>query len=202
MNAAMNKIGQHWTGTGSGKGMARAARFLPATGRFAVAACIAALAAALMAAVAQPVQAQTANTAKPRLSAAKPRPSAAVAPKPVVPDDPFSTLFRGPKFTTTPADPPDWVKQSRPGEEQPFIPTGRARPEPPNRAMSPDRVRQIERELDALRARHDQIGGRKPAKVAAGSVAGSGKGGKGKKKKTAKPCVLTCASTIGNIRRR
>lgn len=116
--------------------------------------------------------------------------------------DPLTTIFRGPRFSTTTVEPPDWVKATRQKEYTDFVPTHGNRPEPSRPVMTPDRVKKMEAELDALRARHDAIGGRRPVKTAQGSVAGDGRARKGKKKKTARPCVLTCASAIGQIPRR
>ena len=116
---------------------------------------------------------------------------------------PTRSWFSGPKLTTTPADAPDWVKAARPkdGREEAFIPTGRPRSEPPRQVMSRERLMQVERELDALRARHDAIGKRKTVKVSGGSVAGDGVKSRKKTKKAVK-CVLTCTTTIGNIRKK
>lgn len=116
--------------------------------------------------------------------------------------DPLTTIFRGPRFSTTAAEPPDWVKATRQKEYTDFVPTHGPRPEPSRPAMTPERIKKMEAELDALRARHDALGGRRPVKTAQGSVAGDGRARKGKKQKTARPCVLTCASAIGQIPRR
>lgn len=127
---------------------------------------------------------------------------AASAYAPTQTGDPLTTIFRGPRFSTTTAEPPDWVKATRQKEYTDFVPTHGARPEPSRPAMTPERIKKMEAELDALRARHDALGGRRPVKTAQGSVAGDGRARKGAKKKAARPCVLTCASAIGQIPRR
>jgi len=158
--------------------------------------------AALFAVLSGPGQAQSqrARTAAPATAA----PTAAAAPAAAAPaSGPVESIFRGAKLSTTPVEPPDWVRQTRPAQTPDFIPVQRVRPEPSRAPMPPERVRQMEAELDALRARHDALGGRKPVKTAQGSVAGDPSRRKAKKKKkTAQPCVLTCASAIRNIRPR
>ena len=56
--------------------------------------------------------------------------------------DPISTLFRGPGFTTTPAEPPAWVRKSRPSDDKLYerrqIPAG----QPDRAAMSSGRCSQ------------------------------------------------------------
>lgn len=112
--------------------------------------------------------------------------------------DPISTLFRGPGFTTTPAEPPEWVRKSRPSDDKLYerrqIPAG----QPDRAAMSPGDVRRIESELNALRVRHDRAGGRTSAAPPASAAADP----RPKKEKSRPDCVLTCNIGLGTINRR
>ncbi len=60
--------------------------------------------------------------------------------------------------------PADFVRESRPAESN-FIPVHSPRPTTQDRLYTTDELRAKERELDALKATHDQLGGRPPAKV-------------------------------------
>lgn len=112
--------------------------------------------------------------------------------------DPVSTLFRGPGFTTTPVEPPEWVRKTRPSDATLYD----RRPVParqPDRApLSAGEVRKLEAELNTLRARHDRMGGR-PVTAPAASAAADPRPKKGK---TRPDCVLTCNIGLGTINRR
>jgi len=115
-------------------------------------------------------------------------------------DDPFRNVSRSFKLRADPAPPPDWVVKTRkPENENRFLPTGAAARTEPAPALKLDRVRDLERELDAERSRHDRLSGRAAAPAARRSVAMEPI----RRKKAAKrDCVLTCASPIGSARKR
>ncbi|HEY8579492.1 MAG TPA: hypothetical protein VIL72_06360 [Beijerinckiaceae bacterium] len=111
----------------------------------------------------------------------------------------FETLTQGPRLRTTPGEPADWVKASRP-QTVPDAAAVDVESRKPRRALlTPDQVRRKEAELDALRARHDRLSGRKPVRGKYRSAAAEPE-----QKETKKEvgCALTCAKTIGAIRRR
>ena len=114
-------------------------------------------------------------------------------------ENPFATILRGPRFTTTPMEPQDWVKRSRPAENQAYIPVGRAADQPQRRVMTPDEVRAKEAELDAVRARHDRLAHRKSFKGKIGSATAPPLPKKEVKKPT---CVLTCDTGLGTTTRK
>ncbi len=108
--------------------------------------------------------------------------------------DPLSTLSRGVKMRTDPGTPPDWVVKARkPGQETKFLPTGAAARTEPAPAMSLDRLKELEKSLDAERARHDKLGGRSPETRPGNTIA---LGPMPKKKAVKRACVLTCVTPI------
>jgi hypothetical protein len=114
-------------------------------------------------------------------------------------DNPFATILRGPRFTTTPMEPQDWVKQSRPADNQAYIPVGRAADQPQRKVMTPDEVRAKEAELDGVRAKHDRLAHRKPLTGQIGSATAPPL----PKKEAKKPnCVLTCDTGLGTTTRK
>jgi hypothetical protein len=114
-------------------------------------------------------------------------------------DNPFATILRGPRFTTTPIEPQDWVKQSRPTDNQAYIPVGRNTDQPGRRVMTPDEVRAKEAELDGVRAKHDRLAHRKPLTGQIGSATAPPL----PKKVVKKPnCVLTCDTGLGTTTRK
>jgi hypothetical protein len=115
-------------------------------------------------------------------------------------DDPFRNVSRSFKLRTDPATPPEWVVKTRkPENENRFLPTGAAARTEPAPAIKLDRIRELERELDSERARHDRLSGRSAAPAARRSVAMEPI----RRKKAAKrDCALTCASPIGSARKR
>ena len=64
-----------------------------------------------------------------------------------------------------PVEPAEFVRETRPAETN-FIPVHTPRPNNHERIMTNDELRAKERELDALKAGHDQIAKRPPSKVA------------------------------------
>jgi hypothetical protein len=114
-------------------------------------------------------------------------------------ENPFETILRGPRFTTTPMEPQDWIKRSRPTDTQAYIPVGRAADQPQRKVMTPDEVRAKEAELDAVRAKHDRLAHRKSL---AGQI-GSATAPPLPKKEVKKPtCVLTCDTGLGTTTRK
>lgn len=106
----------------------------------------------------------------------------------------FETLSQGPRLRTDPGEPADWVRASRPAVI-PDAAGARLDDRQPRRALlSPDEVRRKERELDALRLRHDRISGRKPA---TGKFKSAAAEPIVKTPKKQVRCALTCAKTIG-----
>ncbi len=110
--------------------------------------------------------------------------------------DPLSTISRGVKMRTDPGTPPDWVVKSRkPDQESKFLPTGAAARTEPAPVMSLDRLKELEKSLDAERARHDKLGGRAAAARPVNTIA---LGPMPKKKAAKRACVLTCATPINS----
>lgn len=115
-------------------------------------------------------------------------------------DNPLRNISRGLKMTTEPSPAPDWVVKTRPanGEYRP-IPTGAAARTEPAPLIKQDRLKEIERDLDAARARHDRLSGRNAAPAAKRSVAMDPVA---RKKPARRDCALTCSSPIGTPRKR
>ncbi len=113
-------------------------------------------------------------------------------------DGPLGGLSRSLKFRHEPSTPPDWVVKTRRPDQEGFIPTGAAARTEPAKPMSLEKLKEVERSLDAERARHDRLGRRNAVPsgktVAIGPVA--------KKKAAKRPCALTCASPLGTQRKR
>lgn len=115
-------------------------------------------------------------------------------------DNPMRTISRTLKLSAEPAPPPDWVTRTRrPDQDTKFLPTGAAARREPAPAMSLEKLREVERSLDAERARHDRIGRRAGQGASARSVAIAPLP---KKKAARRDCALTCASPLGNQRKR
>ena len=151
------------------------ARLLRSAARVAALAVLAALAA--VAAAPLSARAQSAAPA-PQGEGAKPRPGL------------LDTILQGPNLRTTAPEPKDWVKASRPAEARE---PRRVQPDAePRRAMlTPEQIRAREAELDNLRARHDRLGERQPARgpfaSAAPPAAAAAAGQKGP------GCAIACA---------
>lgn len=106
---------------------------------------------------------------------------------------PFRAALNAAGLRTDPAPMPDFVTRTRPPADRlHYIPMGGARPEPPDKPLTPDQIRAEEVDLAGLRSRDDRLGGRKPVVVVARSAAGKPPPAK---KKPVKTCRLTC--TIG-----
>ena len=87
------------------------------------------------------------------------------APAPAEQDGPFESLGRLVGLRPQPVKPAEFVRESRPAETN-FIPVHTPRPNNHERILTNDELRAKERELDALKATHDQIGKRPPSTVA------------------------------------
>lgn len=96
-------------------------------------------------------------------------------------------------------EPQDWVKRSRPADNQAYVPAGRPSDRPQRRVMTPDEVRAKEAELDAVRAKHDRLAHRKPFKGQIGTASAPPLLKKEVKKPT---CVLTCDTGLGTTTRK
>ena len=90
--------------------------------------------------------------------------TAVAAPAHAEEDGPLSALARTTGLRSKPVEAAEFVRNSRPGEMD-FIPVHSKRPEAPGRLLTADELSAKEHELDALKARHDTIAKRKPAKV-------------------------------------
>ena len=77
---------------------------------------------------------------------------------------PFQVISKGLKLRADPVVPKDFVRDSRPADDQlNYIPTGSQRPQPPSQPMNADQVKAKQAELEAMLVRHDKVSGRKPA---------------------------------------
>lgn len=105
----------------------------------------------------------------------------------------IDTILQGPKLRTDPGEPADWVKARRPSELQELV---RVQPgaEPARKLLTPDEIRQREAQLDAVRIRNEQLGGRQPVRGNFASAAGTPQE---KKKKVEVHCVITCDASSG-----
>jgi hypothetical protein len=103
-------------------------------------------------------------------------------------------LFPG--FRTTVPEPPDWVKKSRPSQEALYdrrAPVPAA--EPDGAPMSPDQLRKVEAEMNALRRGHERAGGLPKAHTGRSAALEPQK-----RKERSKPgCVLTCNIGLGRV---
>lgn len=113
--------------------------------------------------------------------------------------NPLDTILQGPRFTTTPLESPDWMKRSRTGREQTFIPTGPPDGQPQRPVLTPDQVRAREAELDGIRRRHDQIAGRNGYRGKVGSATAPPIK---REKPKPMPCMLTCDTGLGTTTRK
>ena len=73
-------------------------------------------------------------------------------------------LARATGLGSKPVEPAEFVRNTRPSDLN-YIPVHSKRPETPGKLLTADELKARERELDALKASHDSIGGRPPAKV-------------------------------------
>ncbi|MBX9761241.1 MAG: hypothetical protein K2Y29_20860 [Beijerinckiaceae bacterium] len=114
----------------------------------------------------------------------------------------IETITQGPRLTTTPPEPADWVRQSR--GAQTGAPAGLqtavrgnapAAAAPARRLLTADEIRAKEAALDSARVRHDKVAGRKNQTGKLGSAAGKPEVATAEKPKPG--CVLTCATPIG-----
>lgn len=105
----------------------------------------------------------------------------------------MDTILQGPKLRTDPGEPADWVNARRPSELQEPV---RVQPgaEPGRKLLTPDEIRQREAQLDAVRVRNEQLGGRKPVRGNFASAAGTLQE---KKKKVEVRCTITCDASSG-----
>jgi len=105
----------------------------------------------------------------------------------------IDTILQGPKLRTDPGEPADWVKSRRPNDLQEPV---RVQPgaEPARKVLTPDQIRQREAQLDAVRVRNEQLGGRQPVRGNFASAAGTPQE---KKKKVEVSCSITCDASSG-----
>ena len=87
------------------------------------------------------------------------------APASAEQDGPLESLGRLIGLRSKPVEPAEFVRETRPAETN-FIPVHTPRPNNHERILTNDELRAKERELDALKASHDQIANRPPSKVA------------------------------------
>lgn len=103
------------------------------------------------------------------------------------------TILQGPKLRTDPGEPADWVKSRRPNELQEPVRV-QPRAEPARKLLTPDEIRQREAQLDAVRIRNEQLGGRQPVRGNFASAAGTPQE---KKKKVEVRCSIACDASSG-----
>ena len=89
---------------------------------------------------------------------------ASPAPVQTEPDGPLESFGQMIGLRPKHVPPADFVRESRPAESA-FIPVHSPRPIVQDRLLTTDELRAKERELDALKATHDHLGSRPPAKV-------------------------------------
>lgn len=108
------------------------------------------------------------------------------------------TILQGPKLRTDPGEPVDWVKSRRPNELQEPV---RVQPgaEPARKLLTPDQIRQREAQLDAVRIRNEQLGGRQPVRGNFASAAGTPQE---KKKKVEVTCSIACDASSGGQKKK
>ena len=103
------------------------------------------------------------------------------------------TILQGPKLRTDPGETEDWVKSRRPNELQEPVRV-QPRAEPARKLLTPDEIRQREAQLDAVRIRNEQLGGRQPVRGNFASAAGTPQE---KKKKVEVRCSIACDASSG-----
>ena len=103
------------------------------------------------------------------------------------------TILQGPKLRTDPGEPADWVKSRRPNELQEPVRV-QPRAEPARKLLTPDEIRQREAQLDAVRIRNEQLGGRQPVRGNFASAAGPPQE---KQKKVEVRCSIACDASSG-----
>jgi len=106
-----------------------------------------------------------------------------------VTQSPFDAIVNF-KLRSDPVEPADFVRRSRPPEDQlRYIPVGTPKNEPAKRAMTFEELKAAEAGLDAVRARQDRIGARPAPRDKLRSVAFAPKP---KEPKKPVPCLITC----------
>jgi hypothetical protein len=137
-------------------------------------------------------------TAKPKRRLGTPQLGASTSGQKRQPRGFIDTLLQGPRLTTTTPEPADWVRRTRPPEGAP-APQRAATPSAPARpTFSADEVRRREAALDAARARHDRLAGRKPQ----GRRPAPAPKPEQKAETSPAACVMSCAAPIGVPNRR
>ena len=102
------------------------------------------------------------------------------------------------KLRADPVEPADFVKRSRPPEDQlQYLPVATPKNEPARRVLTFDELKAAEADLDALRARQDRIGARPAPKEKLRSIAFAPKP---KAPKKTVPCLITCKVEIRPVR--
>jgi hypothetical protein len=108
---------------------------------------------------------------------------------------PGEGILRG--FSTTVPEPPDLIRKTRPPEAVLYNRNNAAEPaEPQGEPMSPERLRKLEAEMNALRRRHERATGRRPSPEGRTAAAAPRK----KKQNPGQTCVLTCNIGLGSTR--
>ena len=110
----------------------------------------------------------------------------------------IDSLLQGPRLTTTTPEPADWVRRSRPPEGARASQPAAAPMAPARPTLSAEELRRREAALDAARARHDRLAGRK---TQGGRVTAPPKAEQ-KAETSPAGCVMTCAAPIGVPNRR
>jgi hypothetical protein len=113
-------------------------------------------------------------------------------------DNRGSTVLKSPaqviqefKLYHEPVEPKEFVRATRPPEENlRYIEVHSGRQDPPGRVMTTEELAARERELDAIRARHDRIGGRQRVAGKFNTVAVPPKPAAAKPAPF--PCQITC----------
>lgn len=104
-------------------------------------------------------------------------------------ETPIEAIMRF-KLRADPVEPMDFVKKSRPPEDQlQYIPVGAPPEQPVKPLLTFEALKAKEAALDGVRARHDRIGRRAPPKVKVNSVAYAPKPPQLKKRTR---CLITC----------
>jgi hypothetical protein len=99
-------------------------------------------------------------------------------------DNLFKTIFKTVGMATDAGPPQDFVVKARPPGEKEYIPVGRKAFERPIKAKTPDEVKAVQTDLDAVNASHDALRSSFPPAaqaVAAAEAAKAAKAGKPKK---------------------
>ena len=109
------------------------------------------------------------------------------APAPPPDDSVVKKAFKLLDFATDPGEPQDFVVKARPRKEQDYVPIGRKDPGRRFKVKTPDELKAMEADFDAVKTAHDALRAKFPPAVEAVAAAEAAKAAKANKPKPKPP---------------